>query len=377
MAPVHVAASSVAALIGRHRYRSRAQALLETLDRQRSPDFAALQAQLREDPLVCAKLDCAWRTASALPCVAAQAARAPTEDAEFGRGAEVRQELAAEARRTATARDQAQLRQETLRVCAGDSHAADLEAQRLEAAAKADAAAADAAATAAATARKNSKSPRTFKAISARVKAHFAAQRLREAADQKRQLAAEVRTVGSSPERLEAFARETARLERQAAAVASLAAAEPAQVAEATARAALLRRGELREATVLDSVAAREGQAVAQRNDRLLRHEGNGFVLTGRVDGVVADGRVVEVKTRRNWFARPPDYDVVQLQVYLRLLGLPVGVLEERSQRDESLARSTEVTCDDAAWQAIIAGLEEAARELREATLETARGWAA
>jgi len=113
--------------------------------------------------------------------------------------------------------------------------------------------------------------------------------------------------------------------------------------------------------------------------EQRLRFLGDGYMLEGRLeDGVKShDGRVVEVKTRRNWFPRPPEYDLIQLRVYLRLSGAKEGgVLEERSQRDPELRRTTVVSCDDSQWEEILQGLKEAARELREATLDDARRWA-
>ena len=101
------------------------------------------------------------------------------------------------------------------------------------------------------------------------------------------------------------------------------------------------------------------------------------FVIRGRVDGIQEDGTIVEVKTRRNWFREPPAYDLVQLQVYLRLYGRESGLLVERSQSDPNLSRSTQVRPEaDDWWRDLTEALAAAAEEIRGATLERAAAWA-
>ena len=50
------------------------------------------------------------------------------------------------------------------------------------------------------------------------------------------------------------------------------------------------------------------------------------------------------MKTRRSWFAQPPEYDVVQLRCYLRLFNTPRGILVEKHQ----VCHTSCVTCSGA-----------------------------
>jgi len=54
------------------------------------------------------------------------------------------------------------------------------------------------------------------------------------------------------------------------------------------------------------------------------------WVLTGRLDGLTADGEVVEIKNRtKGLFGRIRDYEAVQLQAYIHMTGAPLGYLLE------------------------------------------------
>ena len=97
------------------------------------------------------------------------------------------------------------------------------------------------------------------------------------------------------------------------------------------------RRGALEEGGVLDGLAARRGEAIGARNDAYRVIVTECYSLGGRIDGRLGGGGgggdVVEVKTRRSWFARgPPEYDVIQLRCYLRCFGARRGLLVEKQQ---------------------------------------------
>jgi len=54
------------------------------------------------------------------------------------------------------------------------------------------------------------------------------------------------------------------------------------------------------------------------------------WVLTGRLDGLTADGEVVEIKNRtKGLFGRIRDYEAVQLQAYIHMTGAQIGHLLE------------------------------------------------
>jgi len=136
-----------------------------------------------------------------------------------------------------------------------------------------------------------------------------------------------------------------------------------------------VQRGVQQEATILDQVALREGQEIYERNQTFFRHNEEDFTIIGKVDGIMSDHRVVEVKTRTKWYSSPPQYDIVQLQVYLKLTGLSSGILEERLQSNMTERRETPITCPDADWHAILAGLRTAVRDIQNASVEGIKKW--
>ena len=101
-----------------------------------------------------------------------------------------------------------------------------------------------------------------------------------------------------------------------------------------------IQRGVLQESAAIDQLATREGQPIRERNENVYRYHLRDFSINGKVDGITSDQRVVEVKTRqkRIW-PELPHYDVVQLQVYLKLTGLSSGILHERCQSNATQER--------------------------------------
>lgn len=390
---IFIPASSVAAVIGRHRYRTRGEALLELLDRQRDTHFQTLQEEIRSDPGVRCILEKlgANMAASKLPAVVTRA-RSDATAVEFEATAitsieGVRRELVESEKRLASEIQRSTVHHVAIRDCAHDSSAALLAGRRLEAESTVCDNSARKARAEASIILRASPVGRSFKEISRRVKAFIVAKKLRleaekdeEAAETKRRQAQDMESlVTSSPIAAtkieEAQKWKVTQLERQASAASALACASNEEVAAAAGAASLCIRGEIQEQAVLDSVAMRENTDISSRNTKTEYLNGPGFVLVGRIDGATEDGRIVEVKTRKNWFFRAPDYDIVQLQVYLRMRRCQAGVLEERSQKDPALQRSTPVVCNESTWKDMETALTAAADELRTANLDVVRAW--
>ena len=77
--------------------------------------------------------------------------------------------------------------------------------------------------------------------------------------------------------------------------------------------------------------------------------------LGGKVDGILEDGTVVEMKNRISGFKDPlPLYDIVQLQTYLFVTKSANGRLVEQTRYDESHLKSTSIPWDKTAWHQVI-----------------------
>lgn len=131
------------------------------------------------------------------------------------------------------------------------------------------------------------------------------------------------------------------------------------------------------EKNALNDVAHKENQRVTQEDDdsSLLKLQGEKYVIVGRVNGVLQNGRVVEVKTRYNWLRSPPEYDIVHIRTYLQMLRSNEGLLEER-RRHRCDVRSTVVKAwTEDEWTRIDETLNESADTIRLATLDVIRSW--
>ena len=107
--------------------------------------------------------------------------------------------------------------------------------------------------------------------------------------------------------------------------------------------------------------------------------KGNGYVICGRSDVEFKDGRIQEIKTRKALKPHaPPDYDILQLQVYLKMRGVPEGDLLEYDQNDVTKKRITPVRqLSNEEWDVLDAALKKAANEIRSATIDKVRSWLA
>lgn len=154
------------------------------------------------------------------------------------------------------------------------------------------------------------------------------------------------------------------------------AAQAPHVVREAMDRLRGLKRGSRQEAPLLDSLAERRHVSVVQRNESMMHYRGSGYQISGKMDGcLITDGTIVEAKTRRGWFAKPPDYDLIQLRVYMEMRGAARGLLVEK-QQDGNQTRDTEVLRDAEEWRAVDEGLRAASDEIRGATMARVLDWA-
>lgn len=102
---------------------------------------------------------------------------------------------------------------------------------------------------------------------------------------------------------------------------------------------------------------------VEGNNQEFYRKDFGSFVLGGRVDGFV-DGKLVEIKNRTNrLFGCVPEYERVQVECYMRLLGIDGCALIERLDEEQ---QSHHLQRNDALWSAIVKGLTAFTQFLRE-----------
>jgi chemotaxis protein histidine kinase CheA len=150
----------------------------------------------------------------------------------------------------------------------------------------------------------------------------------------------------------------------------------PAALEQLVAQEVQKQRGKQEEQAVLHTTEAAHNTHITNRNERGGSYDHKDFRIVGYCDGFMeAENRVIEVKKRRNWFRVPPDYDLVQLRVYMRMFGAASGLLVE-SQLNGSMHRETVVDDSDEEWMAICDGLSAVAKELHEASSDTIRAWA-
>ena len=385
-APVFFA-SDVAALLGRHRYRTKHEALLKFVSNkpvglaaaEKDADIAKAFARLQADKLAMQEVQLLKSTVDAL-----------CEEKRLSPSAEDMQVL----------QEQAQASAQTLRVAAETSERAASEATQAVELSK------DATAVKAQSAEQEVREAVLLSALPEalpEVKLPEVCEALdaveRGAADAKQMQVAEsvhakVPTLRPAMEkarrRVEAEAEpELERLvqvhkrARSAATEAQSKHSAVAQLAEAPAALQQLveqqvnkQRGAQEEEQVLAKTEAQHQTPITNRNERRGFLVEQGFCIAGYCDGFMeAENRIVEVKKRRNWFKLPPEYDLVQLRVYMRMFGAASGLLVE-SQLNGPQHRETLIESDELEWGLIRTGLQAAASEIREATPTSIRAWA-
>lgn len=99
-------------------------------------------------------------------------------------------------------------------------------------------------------------------------------------------------------------------------------------------------RGKQGEATILDRYEVENNTTVTERNSRMYYINVGEFNIGGRIDGFDRpNGRLVEVKKRRNKFLGMPKYEKVQCEIYMRMLGLSECVhVEEYNEKQKETA---------------------------------------
>lgn len=375
-------ASEVAAIIGHHPYRSRASALLQNLERERKRG-GKLSREVAE-VLGTSTVQSALRKLGVsrgdeLQHHVPEAAAAVSAAAAAGRDVAPDATAALAAQAAAEASVKSALAQQ----CVAKEGAACEAALSTSAEVRAAAAAAQEGA-----ARSNIVADAGFAAAQAAVSAGRATE------EHTKILAAAERTLAvamtSAEARDAAAAAAAAESERQSALATALAATAAKARAEAAALQSVSsqramqevlrqqvhkKRGRDEEDSALDGFAAKARIDVTRRNDKMYRLSTPNFVLGGRVDGISSDGRVVEMKTRRHWWAEPPAYDMLQLRAYMALLGGVNGVLVEQEQGGGRYRETQLVWCADT-WASISDDLAEAAATLQGATAEDLLVWA-
>jgi len=124
-------------------------------------------------------------------------------------------------------------------------------------------------------------------------------------------------------------------------------------------------RGNRDENLILDAYEKTENVVVEERNTRHLRLDMGSYVITGRTDGWVASkNRVVDAKNRQRKWPTVPVYDIVQLRVYMKMIGCPDSEIAERFT--DGTTRNTVYTNDPKEWAKIQSDLEEAVERLIE-----------
>ncbi|KAJ3157582.1 hypothetical protein HDU86_003234 [Geranomyces michiganensis] len=127
-------------------------------------------------------------------------------------------------------------------------------------------------------------------------------------------------------------------------------------------------RGLRGEATSLDKLETTMKQAIGERNDRVnvlqidVLPSGRQLNLRGRVDGVAADGTLIEIKNRQRGFAgRVRLHEKVQLHAYMELTGKQSCIIAETYDGE---TRTDVVEFNIGFWSSIVSRLVRFARHI-------------
>ena len=107
-------------------------------------------------------------------------------------------------------------------------------------------------------------------------------------------------------------------------------------------------RGTQLEEQSTDKYSTEIHQPVTNRNTRCYVYTTDRYNLCGRIDGQINNDTIIETKTRRRIWKSPPEYDIIQLRCYMKLLNKPLGILNE--QFPDNTSRSTRVVWDPKKW---------------------------
>lgn len=134
------------------------------------------------------------------------------------------------------------------------------------------------------------------------------------------------------------------------------------------------KRGRDEEDEVLNDAELRMDTKIQQRNTEIGSLLFDNYRICGKVDGIM-DDCIVEVKTRKRWFGQPPEYDIIQLRVYLKMFNKLRGLLIEEN-RDLQKRRETKIDNTKEDWDVIGNALNEVALKLLNANEDDVKLWA-
>jgi hypothetical protein len=110
-------------------------------------------------------------------------------------------------------------------------------------------------------------------------------------------------------------------------------------------------RGTQLEEQSTDKYSTKIEKPITNRNTRCYVYSTDRYNLCGRIDGQINNDTIIETKTRRRIWKSPPEYDIIQLRCYMKLLNKPLGILNE--QFPDNTSRSTRINWDQRIWESI------------------------
>jgi len=125
-------------------------------------------------------------------------------------------------------------------------------------------------------------------------------------------------------------------------------------------------RGILNEEHIVNDTEEHIGKKIKARNSKLYYITCGNIKIGGRIDGFIEDTRsLVEVKRRRNRFLGVPKYELIQCEVYMRMLNVNNCLHVEEYN---GISQNVILSSSDNIWEEIIQGLEsyEAFCDLQE-----------
>ena len=116
---------------------------------------------------------------------------------------------------------------------------------------------------------------------------------------------------------------------------------------------AVKERGTRTEEVSTNKLEASTGVPIHSRNAQCYVYSipGSNVVIAGRTDGLQGEDTVIETKTRRRFWKSPPEYDIIQLRCYMKLVNRKFGILNECFP--DGTTRATKIEWSDSVWYEI------------------------
>ena len=116
---------------------------------------------------------------------------------------------------------------------------------------------------------------------------------------------------------------------------------------------AVKERGTRTEEVSTNKLEASTGVPIHSRNAQCYVYSipGSNVVIAGRTDGLQGEDTVIETKTRRRFWKSPPEYDIIQLRCYMKLVNRKFGILNECFP--DGTTRATKIEWSDSVWSEI------------------------